>query len=377
MFMYPPRFSFLTQIKISPWEESMKERSMKILLAALILFTFTACTEPDPSFSLLADNDVFLQSSNKVNTKIDILWVIDNSGSMRTSQDALVANFEQFIDGFRDRGFDFQMAVTTTEAYRGAFLGQPEMSIFRDGTDETSHTGYFVVSQDTPDFEDVFLTNVLQGVSGNGDERAFSSFVDALNNPTNTGFLRADSFLAVIIVSDEDDLSHDGINYIGNINDPAMFPVQDFVDSLDSLTNSTESFKRYSLSAMAIFDEQCRQDLNDEWPGRRIGERYQELVDLTGGQKGSLCENFADTLDLISEGIIQLATQFYLSRNPIPETIDVIINGESLSRVADTENPSNGWMYNADSNSVMFFGSAIPDQGASINIVYDPVAVGQ
>ncbi|MCB0357842.1 MAG: hypothetical protein KDD40_12585, partial [Bdellovibrionales bacterium] len=219
--------------------------------------------------------------------------------------------------------------------------------------------------------------NVLQGVLGSGDERAFSSFQMAFNNELNAGFVRPDSFLAVIIVSDEDDLSHDGMNYIGDINDPAIHPIQNYVDFLDSLTSSTEEFKRYSVSALAIFDEACRLELNDSWPGRRIGQRYGELVDATGGEKGSLCEDFAVILDFISEGIIQLATQFYLNRIPKPETIEVIINDVVVPHVADPANPKDGWLYNAQNNSVMFYGSAIPAQGASINITYDPVAVGQ
>ena len=128
---------------------------------------------------------------------------------MRTSQDNLVANFEEFIDGFRDRNYDFQMAVTTTEAYKRMFSGDDEDAKFKDGTDATSHTGVFVVTHDTPNFEDIFLANVLQGTSGTGDERAFSSFSETLNNPLNAGFIRPDSFVAVILVSDEDDFSHD------------------------------------------------------------------------------------------------------------------------------------------------------------------------
>ncbi len=325
----------------------------------------------------MADNDTFLQSTNEVNTKIDILWVIDNSGSMRTSQDLLVENFEKFIDGFRDRGYDFQMAVTTTDAYIDLYNSNTSLSLFRDGTAQTSFTGYPIVTPQTPDFESVFLINVLQGIYGNGDERAFSSFQAALDNPLNTGFLRPDSFLAVIIVSDEDDLSHVGLNYIRDINHSSIIPVQDYVDYLDEITLSSPDFKKYSVSAMAIFDENCRKFLNDQFTGRRIGVRYEQLVDITGGKKGSLCDDFAVTLDLISEGIIQLATQFYLSRKPQPETLQVYVNKKLIPEVSPDDSPKNGWQYNSENNSVIFFGSAIPPQGADINIIYDPIAVGQ
>lgn len=44
----------------------------------------------------------------------DILWVIDNSGSMCQEQEALRSNFEHLIDPLIARGIDFQMGVTTT-----------------------------------------------------------------------------------------------------------------------------------------------------------------------------------------------------------------------------------------------------------------------
>ncbi|MFB6375161.1 MAG: hypothetical protein ABEN55_19035, partial [Bradymonadaceae bacterium] len=46
--------------------------------------------------------------------KFDILWVIDNSGSMCEEQNALRKNFNQFIDTLDEVPIDFNLAVTTT-----------------------------------------------------------------------------------------------------------------------------------------------------------------------------------------------------------------------------------------------------------------------
>ena len=48
-------------------------------------------------------------------TAMDILWVIDNSGSMCEEQSAIRDNFETFITTLRDKPLDFHMAVTTTQ----------------------------------------------------------------------------------------------------------------------------------------------------------------------------------------------------------------------------------------------------------------------
>ncbi len=47
---------------------------------------------------------------------MDILWVVDNSGSMCQEQKALRDNFDAFIDGLDDALLDFHIAVTTTHA---------------------------------------------------------------------------------------------------------------------------------------------------------------------------------------------------------------------------------------------------------------------
>src|SRR5690606_21598915 len=47
--------------------------------------------------------------------KLDILWVIDDSGSMQDKQNALGFNFDAFIKDFMGTKVDFRMAITTTD----------------------------------------------------------------------------------------------------------------------------------------------------------------------------------------------------------------------------------------------------------------------
>lgn len=349
-----------------------------MIFSALLL---TGCGDDSASFSLLPDTDNFQQSPSAVNTKIDILWVVDNSGSMLSSQENVANNFESFINGFATKGFDFQMAVTTTEAYRAPFDGNPSLARFRDGTDFYGHTGVFIMNPLTEDLEDVFLLNIKQGISGYGHERAFQSMKEALNSPLNAGFLRQNSYTAVIIVSDEEDFSHDGQVWIENINDPALHTIDSYVSYLDQLTGSTANSKNYSVSGIAIYDDTCLAEL-DQAPFqgiRKKGVRYGQLVDATEGVKASLCGNFSDSLSMIADKIIQGASRFFLSRIPIPESIQVWVNNQAIPPLVDPDtqqtNPLGGWSYDAPSNSVVFVGSTYtPPQGSSIKVKYDPVS---
>ena len=46
--------------------------------------------------------------------KMDVLFVIDNSGSMGQEQTNLIANFPAFITVLNNSGMDYRVAVTTT-----------------------------------------------------------------------------------------------------------------------------------------------------------------------------------------------------------------------------------------------------------------------
>ncbi len=343
------------------------------LIYLLSLGFLTACGEKETSYSLLPDQDVFEQSAKEVSGKIDILWVIDNSGSMETSQQNVADNFQSFIEQFQTKGFDFNIAVTTSEAYLDYFQSEIDYSRFRDGTDFTEHTGVTIINKDTPDLSDTFITNILQGISGNGDERVFQSMRAALENQDNLdeGFPREDSFLAVIIVSDEDDFSHDGSNFLGGqYSNPDLHSHLDYVSFLDGITNSSPGRQNYSVNAIGIWDEDCRLELTDLWPGRKIGYRMGDLVDATEGVKGSLCDDFAGTLEAISASIITLTTQFYMSRVPVESTIEIIVDGVEVPKSSE-----NGWSYDEIKNAIIFSGDYIPAAGAEIIVKFDPVTI--
>lgn len=358
----------------------MKSRLATLSIAASVLFT--ACGKGADSFSLLADASSYKQNAQYIPRKVDILWVVDNSGSMANSQAALANNFSSFINKFIQTDSDFRMAVTTTDAFLAPYhqANQPSVfpykdySLIRDGAGST-HSGVFVMDKTTPNKSDVFLKNIKQGINGSGDERAFSSFVETLKDTRNSAFRRPDAFLAVIIVSDEDDFSHnDGTNgmntynFMENYNDPSMFSIQYYMDYLTNFTAAAGAGKNFSVNTISILDQACLDQLKNS--AQRIGQRYIQLADASGGQKISLCSDFSQSLQVLSQSIVELSSVFQLTREPIPETIVVTVNGVNVPQDA-----VNGWTYDAATMSIAFHGQGIPQAGADVRINFDPKGV--
>ncbi len=328
------------------------------------------------TYSLLASGQSFKQAT--VSSKVDVLWVVDDSGSMLPVQQNLTSNFSSFMSQFIDKKFDFKVAVTSTAAYRAApqFSNNPALAKFKDGAG-ANRSGIFVIDPTTPDLLNVFVMNASLGTSGSGDERAFSSFKQALDSDLNEGFLREDSFFAVVILSDEDDFSNPnrgvGDYTLGNhnYNNPGLESVDSYVSYLDGITNSSGATRRYSVSAITITDNACLSDYEIASPGVVIGARYIDLAEKTNGVLGSVCDvSFADSLNAIQQRIVELSTQFYLDGEPVPESIQVKVDGAVVAK-----NSTNGWTYNAPANSIVFHGSAVPASGADVSVSFDPASL--
>lgn len=354
----------------------MKSFIGRIIVIILFTLIYAGCGTKGTTYSMLSTGQSFKQA--KVNAKIDMLWVVDNSGSMAPLQQNMTSNFNSFMSQFMTKGYDFHLAVTGTDSYLAgaAFRNNGALAKFSDGVG--SHTGVFNILPTTMNLLNTFVINATLGVNGSGDERAFSSFRAALNSPLNSGFLRSDSFFALIVLSDEDDFSNptrpeyswtfrNGISD-HNYNDPGLESVDSYVSYLDTLTNTTGAFRRYSASAITVLDQACVQSHSQSSPSTLIGQRYIDLANKTDGVLGSVCAaSYAPTLSAIQSHILELGTQFYLNAKPVVSSISVAVNSVSIPSDA-----TNGWTYNSAANSIVFHGGAIPPAGADINVSFDP-----
>ena len=190
------------------------------------------------------------------------------------------------------------------------------------------------------------------------------SIRSAIESPFNAGFLREDAYLAVIIVTDE--------------NDSSPGTIADYKNYLDTITGSTDGLQKYSVSTVTRQAGDTCAEANH--PSSSVGTDYELLADATNGDKISLCNDFAVALDDLAENIITraLISVFEIEREPIVSTMSVLVNG---TPVPMSDGSSAGWEYSNPSSGeyagqhiITFIGSAVPAAGASISISFDPVS---
>lgn len=349
------------------------------VVGLIALLLNVACGHNNTSYSYLPVTQNFKQAT--LNSQIDVLWVVDNSGSMQPLQQNMTNNFNSFIQDFVSKGYDFHLAVTSTEAYLAGsqFHNDPNYAIYSNGV-SPNLTGVFDILSTTTNLINTFITNASLGANGSGDERAFSSMKAALTSTAsqNSNFLRPKSYFAIIILSDEDDFSDPNRpEYSWAINggipdhdyaDPGLETTDSYVSFLNTLTGTSGASARYSVNAITVLDSACQQAHVAASSSTIIGQRYIELANKTNGVLGSICDSsYATAMANIKNNIMELGTQFYLDSVPVVSSIVVIVNGVSIPQDA-----TNGWTYNSTANSIVFHGTAVPAAAASVNIGFDP-----
>ena len=175
----------------------------------------------------------------EINNDVDILFVVDNSGSMVQEQASLQANFPRFIDVLNTfptglPNVHIGVVSTTVDIGVGGNFGPAchpaagENGLLQnrafDGTcaaptdrflvDVATAGGGRQVNYPGGDLAASFSCIAQLGATGCGFESPLLAMQRALDgtHAENAGFLRTGAFLAVVILTDEDDCSADDLS---------------------------------------------------------------------------------------------------------------------------------------------------------------------
>jgi hypothetical protein len=184
------------------------------------------------------------------------------------------------------------------------------------------------VERDTPDADRVFADLVTVGTGGFGLEMGLENALLALASPatpeTDAGFRRKDADLAVVFVSDEDDLSPD--------------PVATYVNAFRALAgvSGQRDPERVRLAVVAGVDPpegggpSCASDLGEAgW-----APRYVALAALSGGDAWSICDDLGAIATEVGLTVSTQRHEFQLSGVPALDTLELAVYAS-----ASTEEP--------------------------------------
>jgi hypothetical protein len=307
-----------------------------------------ACTDQGPMDS--SSNQAFAQNAI-TGDKVDVLWVIDTSGSMSQNQQNVAAQLPNMIAAFNHVGLDYQMAVTTMDMTANGEQGRFLMT-----------GGAAVLTEATPNMSSIISTRVYVGdydwhppTTGLEAAQAALSGTNAVAGP-NAGFLRPNALLVLIFVTAGNDVSPGSINPNG---------YQGWLDQIRP--NSPLGQKTWVAQMVGISpsDTNCQ---TSSWQGDAPSTAYIGLANYSGGTAASICNsNLSAAVTSISNNVLELVTAYALNQIPALNSIQVLVNGMAVAN-----NATNGWTYVQATNTVQFHGSAIPKVSDSVVVNFTP-----
>jgi hypothetical protein len=221
-------------------KRSLRWRLIALGAAAPVLpFLLWSCNphtlqkpEPNPVSELAQYREI-----NPIH-KVDIVFVVDNSGSMSEEQGNLSRNFPIFMNELNVPGADLQIAVVSSDlgggagsAQSGCNTGGGDKGLFcttRAGggmgmagaqVDKCAQcsvdvSGGRFLRTVNPNFPggmagiaNTFTCMATLGTNGCGFEHSVGALTRALTNADNGNFVRDDAYLAFVLITDEDDCS--------------------------------------------------------------------------------------------------------------------------------------------------------------------------
>ncbi|RYZ59838.1 MAG: VWA domain-containing protein, partial [Proteobacteria bacterium] len=239
---------------------------------------------------------------------IDILVVIDDSGSMTEEQKNLSTKMNSLLTSLKDTNWQIGIVTTTVQASDKCILT-------------------LVKSTDT-DAEAKFAKAVQAGLSGSGNEEGIRQAVNGLKC-SQSPWVRADSSVAVLIVSDEDNCSSRGADCP---NSPGK--------TISYLTNYIEQTLAREIGKTAGIYGIFSPTVNSCKTAGNIGYQYEELMTYAAQKSGTtvskifgnICDaDYSNTLNAISSNIaLLLKNQFELSSAPDSGSLKLSVEGSVI-----------------------------------------------
>ena len=306
--------------------ESMSMQWKRIIwLYVFIFMSYISCAQkvgklvPKENKNMAATLNVKDVNLN-VNLAVDILFVVDDSGSMASHQKNLGANIALFTESFLKQSLlDFRITITTTS-----------------GLDKMSSIKLFGPFDKNMSDINQQLNNAFYriGTDGHYQESVFFSSNKILDPASNYSSLyRREAFLVLVFVTDAEDQS-----------DILAVHFRDFLIGLKG-GNASQILTYGVLAKTTSSGQYCQRD------GKELSLKIEELIRLFNGVSYSLCEpDFGRYLAKLGTDITgKISAKIPLNLKPLISTINVRYGSHIIPN-----HPEHGWIYDIRENALLF-----------------------
>jgi len=344
----------------------------------------------DPANSATVECDPFLLSGTPM---ADILWVIDESGSMADNRQDVSNHAAELFQRATQMGLDFRMAVAGMKSpYETEYTVKPGKLCSEAGASTTYNS-----EDGGPDR--FLLPTELQAFMGciedppyveEANEFGLAHTYEAVvthlpRMPAADGDLtaiRKEAELVVIIASDETPqelkpgsswkgkwgfLSDSAMNLDQCVN-PQQAEVDAYLKPWVDLLTGKSYWGEQAKATVHLIAHVCNTPCGDGpfgGSGNQLPLGYRELVQATKGQYADVCQkNLGSTLQVIVDSIAGSASPAKLEYVPISSSLAVAVDKVKLDR-----SRKQGFDYVAASNSVIFIGVPFP-KGSQTMVSY-------
>jgi hypothetical protein len=369
----------------------MMTKNLTLALATTMLLAACGVKSPQrqaPPEKFSEVTDEVTQEAILPDPKVNILFVVDNSGSMKGYQAKMAANIQLFAETFFENSrVDYRIGVVPV--YDSKYLndktvyvpsGLRKMNPLGElvklkGADGKEILDHVFITRDTPNPKEVLKNTVMIGTQwGPEAEESFSPVLAVTdlqkNLEKNKGFYQPEAYLAVIFLTDADDVT------------PGL-SAEDFYQQLVNLKGGDRS-KVLIAAALPNRDNNSASCSKD---GRGPVQAFPSLLSVSGGIFADLCSrNFGAHLAEFGHNLVQrvAAQKRQLEYTPDITTLKVCFTKaktcQSTESTADEqifERPRD-YAFNPDTNEIVLspYLKLQRIEGASLRISAKPVSLG-
>jgi hypothetical protein len=279
-----------------------------------------------------------------LSAKVDIIVVMDGSGSMATHQANVKKNIGAFVQELTKASYlDYRIAVTISGCSRSMAHTQYASGVCSEGIfhrASPSEQEPYYINRGDPGEELLLASRLDVGTANDAKESFFNPVIKAITPPvsllpSNRGFLRNEAYLITIFVTDTDDQS-DGVN------------PQQFFDNLRRIKGHNDLIIPYAaIIPVQNTGRSCTRDPVGSLNGSPY--RIEEYLRIAGGSYFNVCSNDfgTDLVGVAQDLVSRVEPVIYLEDRPYVPSIKLYYGGVEIPN--DFES---GWVYDPQRNVI-------------------------